>query len=156
MRSKRPEPQAPPGARRTLQHASPSLATLVDRALAGERWAAAVRDQIEPAMALHVAGAVLDCHTLVVLVDSPAWAARLRYLATDLLRRLHDLPDAAVVTAVRVQVAVSAGNPSAPPPRRPALSPGAADYLRHVADSTGDPELRSTFARLSQRVHKKP
>lgn len=156
MNGKRPDPQSPSGARRTLQHASPALATLVERAQTGNRWAALVRDRVEPAVASHVAGAVQDGSALVVLVDSPAWAARLRYLATDLLRRLRDLPGGAALTAVRVQVAVTAGNPSAPPPRRLDLSPGAAEFLRHVADSTGDAELRSTFARLSQRVHKKP
>lgn len=152
--TKRPAPPAPAGARPPLQYAAPALTALLERGRAGCRWAEAVRTRLEPAAATHVAGAVVNGSTLVVLVDSPAWAARLRYLATGLLHDLRGLPAGAALAAVRVQVAVTPADPKRPPPRPSRLSPAAADFLRHVAESTGDPELRSTFAKLSRRAHK--
>lgn len=54
-------------------------------------------------LAAHVTGAVLHGDTVVVLVDSAAWASRLRFHAPELVARLAPRYDGAV-TRVRVKV----------------------------------------------------
>jgi hypothetical protein len=62
-----------------------------------------VRALLPEALAEHVTGAVLHVDTVVVLVDSAAWASRLRFHAPELVARLAPRYDGAV-TRVRVKV----------------------------------------------------
>ena len=73
-------------------------------------WLAIVGDDV----AAHAQPLSLRRGRLVIGADDPAWAAQLRWLEADLLRRLEGALGAGVVTAVDVRVR---------PPRRPSENP---------------------------------
>ncbi len=79
------------------------LSQLVSRAREAGELDARVRSLLPEALAVHVTGAVLHEDTVVVLVDSAAWASRLRFHAPELVERLAPRYDG-VVTRVRVRV----------------------------------------------------
>lgn len=65
-----------------------------------ERW-----EEIAGAnVASHARPSALHATTLVVAVEDPAWAAQLKFLLTDLMRRCDDVVGAELVTEVRVVV----------------------------------------------------
>jgi len=75
-------------------------------------------DAVGASVAAHAQPLSLARGTLVVAVEDPAWATQLRYLASDILRRLSDLVGGPVAERVEVRV----GRRGAPPPTP---SPGA-------------------------------
>jgi hypothetical protein len=79
------------------------LSRLVERARAAGELDARVRSLLPEPLASHVTGAVLHGDTVVVLVDSAAWASRLRFHGPELVERLAPRYDGAVS---RVQVKV--------------------------------------------------
>jgi hypothetical protein len=79
------------------------LAQLVARARQAGELDARIRTLLPDSLAAHVTGAVLHEDTVVVLVDSAAWASRLRFHAPELVARLAPRYDG-VVTRVRVKV----------------------------------------------------
>jgi predicted nucleic acid-binding Zn ribbon protein len=74
------------------------------------RWPAIVGD----AVAAHARPLSLRQGRLVIGADDPAWAAQLRWLEADLLRRLEGVLGEGVVASVDVRVR---------PPRRPSDDP---------------------------------
>ena len=87
------------------------LTDLLARAREAETLEGQVRSLLPPELAAHVTGAALREDTVVVLVDSAAWATRLRFLAPELVARLAPRHDGAVTT-LRVRIAP----PPAPDP----------------------------------------
>jgi hypothetical protein len=83
--------------------AGKDLRQIIERAREAGELDARVRALLPEAMAAHVTGAVLHDCTVVVLVDSAAWASRLRFHAPELVERLAPRYDG-VVTRVRVKV----------------------------------------------------
>lgn len=79
------------------------LSQLVSRAREAGELDARVRSLLPEALAAHVTGAAFHDDTVVVLVDSAAWASRLRFHAPELVERLAPRYDGAV-TRVRVKV----------------------------------------------------
>lgn len=114
---------------------------------------AVVNDRV----AAHLVGVRVDDADLTVLVDSPTWAAQLRFRVPDILRSWP--ADAAVPRPGNIRVRVA--RPMLPArrgvparPRTASLSPAAALSLQQASDSTPDPALKSIFARLSRRARK--
>jgi hypothetical protein len=83
---------------------------------------------------------------LVFLATSPAWAARLRLMQTQILATANAIGTNASAIAVKV-----VPQPPAPaqPPRSKPLSPAAAAHLRAAAASMTDPELQGLFLELA-------
>lgn len=98
----------------------------------------------------HLLVAGTDHRVLLLLTDSAAWAARLRFQAEGLLQAAREqcgLP----VDSVKVKVcAASPREPAAAP--RPRLAPRSAEFLRDCADTESDPGLRDVLRRLSRNV----
>lgn len=80
----------------------------LDRVLPGGRAFTAIVErwgEIAGAnVASHARPSALHATTLVVAVEDPAWAAQLRFLLTDLVRRCDEVVGTGVVTEVRVVV----------------------------------------------------
>jgi hypothetical protein len=57
------------------------ISTQADRQL---KWRAWLESHLPPAAFSHVSGVVERCGTLVVMTDSAAWSARIRYYVADL------------------------------------------------------------------------
>ena len=66
-----------------------SLSALAERAAATDRLARRIQALLPEDLARHVTGANVRDRRLVILVDGPAWAARLRFEAPALRRRLE-------------------------------------------------------------------
>lgn len=81
-------------------------------AAAAEELGAAVRAALPEALAGHVVAAVRRGEDLVVIVDSAAWATRVRYAGPRLRERLRE-GGRPVNGKLRVRV----GRPAPPPPR---------------------------------------
>ena len=129
-----------------IGHAEPLRRLTV--ALARQRaLLAAVADVLPAELAAHCVSATLDGAELRLLVDSPAWATRLRYLGNDLRRTLHSRWRIASVT---VQVEPLRQPPAGRPARKVVLSAAAADAIAGAASAVEDAALRRALLRLSR------
>jgi len=128
------------------------LDSLIGRAERLARIDTQFRELLDPKAAAHCGVANLYRDALVVFADSPAWAARLRYLAPTLLPRLQ-AANPTLKTLARITVKVSpVAEPAVVthPPRR--LSSDAGELISSAAAATEDPELRDALARLAGRA----
>jgi hypothetical protein len=81
----------------------PGLARLAEKAAAAASLTTKVRQSLPDALRAHVLSAARRGDDVVVIVDSAAWAARVRYAGRRLIERLAQ--DGEVVTGkVRVRV----------------------------------------------------
>ena len=103
------------------------------------------RRHLPPALAGHVRLANVDRGTVVVVVPSPAWKARLRMDTALLLAAA----DAAGIEARSVTLKVVP--PTVPLPERPGapLSAAARITLETAAQSVADPDLKAQLLRLA-------
>lgn len=83
--------------------AGKDLSQLVTRAREAGELDARVRALLPEPLGEHVTGAVLHEDTVVILVDSAAWASRIRFMAPELVGLLAPRYDG-VVARVRVKV----------------------------------------------------
>lgn len=131
------------------------LQSLLRRAQAIEELTALVRTHLEAPLGQHCHVANLQHGVLTLQADSPAWAARLRYLTPQLRSALcadarFDVP----LATIRVTVAPRAAPRPGRPPRRAQLSPESATTLRAAADGLSDPRLAAALRRLARRSGK--
>jgi hypothetical protein len=91
------------------------LSQLVTRANEAGALDARIRTLLPDDLAVHITGAVLHEDTVVVLVDSAAWASRVRFHGPELVKQLAPRYDG-VVTKVRVKVRPPADRGGAGPP----------------------------------------
>ena len=76
---------------------------IVQKARDAECLTARVQRLLPTDLAEHLVGVRLDDGCLVLMADSPAWAARLKYHARDLLVPLREVCDTEILSA-RVRV----------------------------------------------------
>lgn len=94
----------------------------------------------------HVGFAGLRNDRVLLLVESSAWATRVRMDQARILAAVHSLGLAASsVTAKVAPIPVSIGDSTA----TPKLSPRAAKAIRAGAASMADPDLRALFLELA-------
>ncbi|GAB0147470.1 MULTISPECIES: DciA family protein [Marichromatium] len=110
----------------------------------------AARQRVPGGLQRHCIDAHLEDTTLVLVLDSPAWATRARFLARDLGAALA----ARDLTAVRIQTRPPQPQRQHAPkaqvgtPRR--LSAATVEHLRTAAEHLDDPELAATLRRLAE------
>jgi hypothetical protein len=83
---------------------APGLAGLLTQARRVEQYDEIARRLIEEPLKQHCRVAALRGETLVLLTDSPVWAARLRFEAPALLKRLALIPAFRGVREIKVKV----------------------------------------------------
>jgi predicted nucleic acid-binding Zn ribbon protein len=69
-----------------------------------ERVVATWESVVGPDVARHVVPRTLKLGSLVVAVDHPSWATELRFIETEILRRLESQLGSVVVTSLRARV----------------------------------------------------
>ena len=112
-----------------------------------------VRSMLPAPLNEHLSAAVLIDEKLSLLVASPVWASRLRFLAPQLMRQLRQQG----LALSQIQPRIIPENPlarrqrSLQPARKP--SPGSAEALRQAADAMEPGPLQEALRRLS-RHHK--
>ena len=95
-------------------------------------------------------GAVLSGRRLALLVNSPVWASRIRYLAPQLLRQLRQ--QGLVVDQIVPRILLEQGKPRTKRHARARpLSAENAEILRQTADSLEPGPLQEAMRRLSRR-----
>jgi hypothetical protein len=123
---------------------------LIEHSLLLERLSGQVRTLLPNACRPHCRVANLRAGLLSIAVDSPAWAARVRFLAPRLLQNLQrqtDLPVHRIEVSV-MPVEVSIARTGMP---RPGLSHKTLALLEETAQSMDDPALRAALLRLARR-----
>lgn len=109
-----------------------------------------IHRQLEPDLAHHCRVANLRRGVLVIQVDSPAWATRLRYRLPALQAVLAALPELQPLETIRLKVAPQ-GVPAAPVRPTPAVLPDAAAVaLGQTAAGIDDPDLKAALLRLAR------
>lgn len=123
---------------------------LLEHSLLLERLGNQVHVLLPDACRPHCQVANLRDGLLSIAADSPAWAARARFLAPRLLQDLQqqtDLP----IHRIRVSVVPIKNSIARPAPRRAGLSHKTLALLEETAQSMEDPALRSALLRLARR-----
>jgi hypothetical protein len=108
-----------------------------------------IKQLIEEPLRAHVRFALIKGDTLILIADSSAWAAKLRYQVAAIQRRLEMSPDLALVRNIRVKVAAAEPVNQTPTRRAQALSASAAEGVREQAQSIEDPLLRAAVLKLA-------
>ncbi len=124
------------------------LSQLGHRLASQLRLAEQVRSCLPAPLDKQLQAAVLNAATLVLFVDSPVWASRLRYQSPALLRQLR----ASGINVDQIQTRiVPARQGQRKRPRQPArLSEQSAESLRQTAEAIGEGELGEALRRLSR------
>ena len=100
----------------------------------------------------HCSPVTISDTTLILAADSPAWAARLRFLAPGLAKQLAaSCPADIRSVSVRVKPADSP-SPKHKPKTGPTVTPAGAAALKQAAHSISDPALKSGLLRLASRL----
>lgn len=106
-------------------------------------------DRHLPHLGSHCRVAALEQDVLTLHTDSPAWAAKLRFLTADILKIIRDSSTFGSVSTIRVKARPPETKPQ---PAAPAakMSPHTTRLLRDIAETIEDPELRASLLRLSE------
>lgn len=110
-----------------------------------------IRKHLPPELASRCEVIEYKTNYLILLTDSPVWAARLRYASAQLQQRLAA---AEALQVHRIKVRVSPTGRSEPPQKRqaaPRLSAENARLLRQTAQAVGDRKLAAALCRLAGR-----
>lgn len=88
---------------------------------------------------------------LVIQVDSPVWASRLRYYVPTLLQELkQNIPDLQGLKSIKIHVAPATPPPVEKPPAQREISPAASQDIHAMAEAIEDPALRAALQRLGR------
>jgi hypothetical protein len=124
------------------------LADLYNRSLAMIELQDSIRHELGAPLNEHLYIANFSPETITVFTDSSAWAAKLRFHATEILAIARHKPG--FVTLKTVHVRISPMLTSKTGIENPvALSPATAELLRRTAETINDTELRTSLLQLS-------
>jgi hypothetical protein len=111
--------------------------------------------ELDSSLAPHCHVARLTPSQLTIVVDSPAWATRLRFQTTTLLRQLakkHHIFQSIKNIDIKIYPARLQRRAVPPVPRH--LSSGAATVITDMANSIDNPGLKQALLRLASRSNK--
>lgn len=129
-------------------------AHLVQRAARLRVLEEALRDCIPAECCNHCRVAGIFGDTLVLIVDSPSWSARVRFYSPRIISHFRDLGKSEV-GRIRTRVGIVRTSGPAAPRRDPPLRMPAetARGFASLAHDTDDPELRQALARLAAHAY---
>jgi len=145
---------AKPRSVRDLMHQQETLASLTSQARRQQQLLTQIREELPDPLGSHCLGAVLNGGTLKLLVDSPVWHAKLRFLTPQLLSTLRtNFPGLA-----NIRVAVTRPHEfksKQPRKRRPHHSRQGASIVRQGSGDVSDPALGQALKRLARALDTK-
>jgi hypothetical protein len=97
----------------------------------------------------HFVLANIDKKTLTIHTDSPAWAARLRFMTPDILNHAREICSPYAPQTIRIKVTLPIPTIKKSPTKMN-LSAKSAQLILETANSITDPELRNALIRLSR------
>lgn len=115
---------------------------------------ALIRKHLSGPSSLHCVNARLQRDTLIVHVDSPAWATKLRFQLGGLLPSLRNTPSLDGLQQIQVRIMPGAENKllSRNPPSSTQLSEESAELIRDLASAISDETLRASWLRLAKNI----
>ncbi len=132
----------------SLLRRNPGLQRLQAHAVKIRRIQALLNSHLPEQLNAHYQVAALEQGVLTLHTDSPAWAAKLRFLTGNLLNIVRDSGIPEPISTIRVKARPPVTKPQ-DTGQRPRLSPQTTRFLRDMADTIEDPELRASLLRLS-------
>ena len=138
-----------------------SLTPLGRLTAAGRRLGAAntaLDEFLDEPLKGRVSVARADRETLTLVAESPAWAARVRYLTPQILDHLRSRLDNSRLNRVQIVTRPTESPIEAPVRPRPQLSQKAAAIIESVAKSSQNEALAGALMRLAKRAgrHQRP
>ena len=130
---------------------SPVIQKLRQEAKKLERLQGFIDSFLEPEVAkrLHVGSQGSDF--IVLIAESSAWAAKIRYLVPVILQNLATQPEYATINTVRIRTEKNdRPAPYTPEIRRLALGKKAASALEESSELIEDPEIAAALRRLGR------
>lgn len=100
-------------------------------------------------LAAHCRPGNLRGNTLIIHADSPAWAAKMRFHAPQLIRSLQRANGLSGLERCEVRVLPASAAPPSSKPTASAISAASREQLRSVAKDLRDPRLKEAFERLA-------
>ena len=134
----------------TLLRRNPGLQRLQTHAAKLQRLESLLNERLPEQIRSHCRVAALTNGVLTLHADSPAWAAKLRYLTRDILGIVQEcrLSDPVTTITVKARPPATATQHHETGPR---LSAQSAKFLRETAATLDDAELRAALFRLSDQ-----
>jgi hypothetical protein len=110
---------------------------------------------LDPSLAPHCRVGRFAPPQLTVVVDSPAWASRLRFQSNGLIRQLNKkFKEFNGISSIETKIyPVRLPRRESPVIRRQ-ISPAAAESLTQMANSIEEPSLKRALLRLASRANK--
>lgn len=134
-----------------LQGEKTQLAELVTTTRELRRFNQYLLSVLDQPLTDHCRIARRDADQLVIQVDSPVWASRLRYYIPTLIQELkQNIPALQGLKSIKIHVAPAAPPAAEKPPLQREISPAASRDIQAMAESVEDPALREALLRLSR------
>lgn len=135
----------------SLLRRNPQIQRLYNQAKTLQKLQAHLEKNLPLGLSDHCQVAALADGVLTLYTESPAWAAKLRFLTADLLKVFQNDTTLGAVNTIRVKARppVSKPEPVAAKEQK-RLSATTVQLLRQVADNTEDPDLRRSLLQLSE------
>lgn len=108
-----------------------------------------LRAELPASLADHVAIANYNNNSLIILTDSPAWAARLRFKIPELLTVLRNRCGLPELKTIRIKIKVP-DNDQSTPDGKLVLSNQSSNFLHNIAEMMPDPELQKSLLKISR------
>ena len=138
---------------KVLIESNDDLAILVTRTRQITHLTQILRQQLQPDLAPHCYIGNLEQDYLVILVDSAAWASKLRFCAQSLMTQLNRAHHSfANVERLRVKILNQSVQRAEPVFQKPQMNKENAQGLNTLADSVDDPGLQAALSRLAKRA----
>lgn len=99
----------------------------------------------------HIKAANYANQVLVLIVDSPVWAARLRTQHKTIIASLQEELNSPI-NALKIKFEQPVQAKSKPTKAKPILSVDSAELIRQTADTITDEELKKSLLRLSKKA----
>lgn len=138
---------------KVLVEANDDLAILVTRTRQLSYLTQILRQQLAPDLADHCYIGKLDNDCLVILVDSAAWASKLRFHAQTLLPQLQAAHQSfAQISLLKVKILSQSVSAPEPVFQRPTMNKENGRGLTTLADNIDDENLQAALTRLAERA----
>ena len=132
-----------------VNNRSDILPPLLNRAAQLSNLQQKLRNELEPPLSEHLFVANFNNAIMTLYTDSPAWAAKLRYNISSILKIAQTRCGLADLRSVRIKV-ILPENRITDTKRKIELSDQSKRLILNAAETTKDPLLRSTLFRLSR------
>jgi len=109
-----------------------------------------IRLAIDEPLRDHIRFALVRGDTAILIAESSAWAAKIRYQVSTIQHRMAEIPGIPPIRSIRVKVASAQETESDVARPAQAISDESARNVRLQADAIADPEVREAMLRLAR------